>query len=71
MVTIRSPACEYVLIESAYSGQLADLLYILDAVGLPNEHRKIIFNGDFVDRGDKGVEVLLLLLLLYITFPGK
>lgn len=29
-----------------------------------------MFNGDFVDRGKKGLEVLLLLLCTFLVFPG-
>jgi serine/threonine-protein phosphatase with EF-hand domain len=29
-----------------------------------------VFNGDFVDRGNKGLEVLLLLLVCLLVFPG-
>ena len=39
-------------------GQLLDLMYILDHSGLPSSHNKYIFNGDFVDRGPCGVEVM-------------
>lgn len=51
-------------------GQLADLLHILDAGGLPSSNNKYIFNGDFVDRGNYGVEVMCILLALFIARPG-
>ncbi|CAM9136881.1 unnamed protein product, partial [Ectocarpus fasciculatus] len=51
-------------------GQLEDLLYILDDSGWPSQTNKYIFNGDFVDRGKKGVEVVTLLFALYVAFPG-
>jgi len=50
-------------------GQLADLLHILTASGLPSTHNKYIFNGDFVDRGEWGVEVMCILLTLFIARP--
>lgn len=51
-------------------GQLADLLHILDLNGMPgNNGTKYIFNGDFVDRGDYGVECMLILLALLIARP--
>lgn len=52
-------------------GQLSDLLLILDNSGLPNENHKYIFNGDFVDRGAYGVEVMCILLALYISCPNN
>ncbi|CAM9136649.1 unnamed protein product, partial [Ectocarpus fasciculatus] len=51
-------------------GQLEDLFHILDDAGWPSPTNKYIFNGDFVDRGKKGVEVVTLLFALYVAFPG-
>lgn len=50
-------------------GQLADLLHILKEGGMPNEGTYYIFNGDFVDRGPNGVEVLLILFSLMLACP--
>lgn len=64
MIIIRT---EYLLLPT---GQLADLLHIVDAAGMPgNNHTKYIFNGDFVDRGEWGVEVMLILLSLLVARP--
>lgn len=52
-------------------GQLADLLHILDANGPPALENKYIFNGDFVDRGDWGIEVMCVLMALQIARPGE
>lgn len=38
--------------------------------GLPSTENPYVFNGDFVDRGKKGLEVLLLLLACLLVFPG-
>ncbi|OWR46920.1 phosphatase-7 [Danaus plexippus plexippus] len=51
-------------------GKLDDLLVIFHKNGLPSPENPYIFNGDFVDRGKKGLEVLLLLLACMLTFPG-
>ena len=50
-------------------GQFSDLLKLLKINGWPNENNPYIFNGDFVDRGAYGCEVLLLILLLKICWP--
>jgi hypothetical protein len=48
-------------------GQLSDLLHILDEAGLPSATNKFIFNGDFVDRGEFGVEIVVILMALFVA----
>jgi serine/threonine-protein phosphatase with EF-hand domain len=48
-------------------GQLSDLLYILDESGMPSATNKFIFNGDFVDRGEKGLEIMVILFALFVA----
>ncbi|KAI9992629.1 hypothetical protein PInf_018072 [Phytophthora infestans] len=43
-------------------GQLEDLLTIMEKNGAPSSKTWYLFNGDFVDRGAHGVEIMLLLL---------
>lgn len=50
-------------------GQFEDLYHLLEVAGRPGPTHKIVFNGDFVDRGAKGVEVLVVLFLLFQVFP--
>jgi hypothetical protein len=45
-------------------------MHILDESGMPTAKQKYLFNGDFVDRGKCGVEVMLLILTLFLAFPG-
>ena len=51
-------------------GQFYDLLKILD-LGGDLEHTKLLFLGDFVDRGSFSIEILLLLYSLKINFPSR
>uniref|UniRef100_A0A1B6DP80 Serine/threonine-protein phosphatase with EF-hands n=1 Tax=Clastoptera arizonana TaxID=38151 RepID=A0A1B6DP80_9HEMI len=50
-------------------GKLEDLLVIFHKNGLPSAENPYVFNGDFVDRGKKGLEVFLLLLSCLLIFP--
>jgi diadenosine tetraphosphatase ApaH/serine/threonine PP2A family protein phosphatase len=49
-------------------GDFPNVLEIFDVFGLPPEG-KYLFLGDYVDRGSKSVETMLLLLCLKIQFP--
>lgn len=51
-------------------GKLDDLLVVFHKNGLPSPENPYVFNGDFVDRGKKSLEVLLLLLACLLVFPG-
>uniref|UniRef100_A0A336KR11 Serine/threonine-protein phosphatase n=1 Tax=Culicoides sonorensis TaxID=179676 RepID=A0A336KR11_CULSO len=51
-------------------GKLDDLLVVFHKNGLPSPENPYVFNGDFVDRGKKGLEVLLLLVSCLLVFPG-
>ena len=50
-------------------GQLQDLFTVLQLRGMPSENNMFIFNGDFVDRGNRGVEVCVLLFALVLVYP--
>ena len=50
-------------------GQLADLLHIFSQNGWPDENSLYVFNGDFVDRGPCGVEVVLALYAWQLCLP--
>ncbi len=51
-------------------GQLNDLLHILSC-NFPSTKNKYVFNGDFVDRGPQGVEIVVILFLLINVLPGS
>lgn len=50
-------------------GQFPDLVTILRDTGLPGTGQTLVFNGDFVDRGPAGVEVLLSLYIMKLCWP--
>eukprot|EP00928_Gymnodinium_smaydae_P021675 TRINITY_DN18484_c0_g1_i1.p1 TRINITY_DN18484_c0_g1~~TRINITY_DN18484_c0_g1_i1.p1 ORF type:complete len:939 (+),score=165.77 TRINITY_DN18484_c0_g1_i1:72-2888(+) len=50
-------------------GHFNDLLHLLDTFGEPCHGTHYLFNGDFVDRGDWGPEVLLSLFCLKLLHP--
>lgn len=50
-------------------GQLHDLLRILDEAGLPSPTNIFVFNGNYIDRGYKDVEVMTLVTSLFLCKP--
>lgn len=50
-------------------GQFQDLLYIFDKFGNPSSENPYLFNGDYVDRGSQGLEILLTLFAWKIANP--
>ncbi|CAH6780189.1 Ppef1 [Phodopus roborovskii] len=37
--------------------------------GLPSENNPYVFNGDFVDRGNNSMEILMILLVSFLVYP--
>ncbi|CAF1159747.1 unnamed protein product [Didymodactylos carnosus] len=62
---------KHVFIVGDLHGQLQDLLHIFDSNGLPSTDNAYVFNGDFVDRGNNSVEVILILLTALILYPSS
>ncbi|CAL8102075.1 unnamed protein product [Calicophoron daubneyi] len=52
-------------------GNLLALLHFFEQNGMPSETNLVIFNGDFVDRGYKSVEVLSVILAALLAFPNS
>lgn len=73
----RMPNTNRVAIESAEKitvvgdlhGQLDDLLKILDDAGWPSATNKYVFNGGFIDRGEQGIEVSVIIFAMILVFP--
>ncbi|XP_030627747.1 serine/threonine-protein phosphatase with EF-hands 1 [Chanos chanos] len=50
-------------------GSLDDLLLIFYKNGLPSDENPYIFNGDFVDRGKKSMEIIIILFAFLLLYP--
>eukprot|EP00759_Apiculatamorpha_spiralis_P021264 PhF_6_TR26203/c0_g1_i1/m.37311/K04460/PPP5C; serine/threonine-protein phosphatase 5 len=70
VVQVETPRVGQVIVVGDLHGQRKDLLHILDTYGLPSENLLYVFNGDFVDRGSYGCEVLFLLYAMLFLYPG-
>jgi len=72
VVTLPKPeGAQRVLVVGDLHGSLADLHHIFEQNGWPSEENVYIFNGDFVDRGLFGLEVLMVLLACKVALPGS
>jgi diadenosine tetraphosphatase ApaH/serine/threonine PP2A family protein phosphatase/Ca2+-binding EF-hand superfamily protein len=69
MVEFQIAPANHVTIIGDLHGQLDDLLLILRENGLPSEANPYLFNGDFVDRGDRGVEIAVIIYLFKLLYP--
>lgn len=50
-------------------GKLFCMLRLFDVNGMPSDTRPYIFNGDFVDKGQFSLEVLIILFALKVAHP--
>jgi len=66
---VACPPQGHVTIVGDLHGSLGDLMQVLEYTGMPGGHNVLIFNGDFIDRGQSGVEVLAVLLTLKLLYP--
>lgn len=51
-----------VIVVGDIHGQFHDLMFLLKHAGMPSENQVYVFNGNYVDKGATGIEVLLVLL---------
>ena len=52
-------------------GQFHDVLRLLSVAGRPSSSHLMVFNGDFIDRGAWGFEVLVLLAAWKVALPHR
>jgi serine/threonine-protein phosphatase 5 len=52
-------------------GQYQDLVAIFHRLGFPSANNPYLFNGDLVDRGSMGVEILIAILQWKLTDPAS
>lgn len=51
-------------------GQLADVMWLFFEHGEPSSSNVYLFNGDVCDRGDKAVEIMIIILLFKLMNPA-
>ncbi|KAJ0406341.1 hypothetical protein ATCC90586_007184 [Pythium insidiosum] len=69
LVEVAIAPANHITVIGDLHGQLDDLLLIFRENGLPSESNPYVFNGDFVDRGDRGVEIAIIIYLFKILYP--
>ncbi|TYZ58730.1 hypothetical protein PybrP1_010812 [[Pythium] brassicae (nom. inval.)] len=69
LVEFTVAPANHVTVVGDLHGQLDDLLLIFRENGLPSAANPYVFNGDFVDRGDRGVEIAVIIYLFKILYP--
>ncbi|XP_022960395.1 serine/threonine-protein phosphatase 7-like isoform X1 [Cucurbita moschata] len=60
-----------VVIVGDIHGHYHDLLHLFELANLPSKSQYYVFNGNYVDRGAWGLEVLLVLLVWKILMPDR
>lgn len=70
LVELRVPAGATLHVVGDLHGQFWDLLNIIDVFGIPSKDHWYLFNGDFVDRGQFSVEVVIALFTWKVALPN-
>uniref|UniRef100_A0A4W5MH76 Serine/threonine-protein phosphatase with EF-hands n=1 Tax=Hucho hucho TaxID=62062 RepID=A0A4W5MH76_9TELE len=69
VIHLSTPYAKEITICGDLHGRLDDLLLIFYKNGLPSAETPYVFNGDFVDRGKKSVEIIILLFAYLLLYP--
>ena len=67
LLELRSPC----IVVGDLHGQILDLIRIITIYGMPSPRRRYVFLGDFVDRGEFSVEVIIIVLALKVIWPDN
>jgi diadenosine tetraphosphatase ApaH/serine/threonine PP2A family protein phosphatase/Ca2+-binding EF-hand superfamily protein len=68
---VNDPLEHGVIIVGDIHGNFNDLYHLFQKYGIPGLNFKYIFNGDYVDRGEKQIECLIILLYAFLIRPEK
>ncbi|CAK0806853.1 unnamed protein product [Prorocentrum cordatum] len=68
---ITVPAGQKIHVVGDTHGQYWDFLHMLSLTGFPSASNPILFNGDFVDRGSWGMEVVLMIYAFKVMCPDS
>eukprot|EP00760_Papus_ankaliazontas_P037758 PhM_4_TR8740/c2_g1_i1/m.45842/K04460/PPP5C; serine/threonine-protein phosphatase 5 len=71
VTNITIPQSGRLIVVGDIHGEIKDLLLILDKYGMPSDTNYYVFNGDFVDRGNHGCEVLFMLYAMAAVNPTR
>ena len=69
--TLNASLNEECIVVGDLHGHFDDFSLILNKYGMPGKNYYFLFNGDWVDRGDKQIELLLSLLYSFILRPTR
>eukprot|EP00756_Hemistasia_phaeocysticola_P013869 Hpha_TRINITY_DN15309_c4_g3::TRINITY_DN15309_c4_g3_i1::g.88965::m.88965 len=70
VISLEVPSDGRLVVVGDLHGQFGDMLHILDREQEPAENALYLFNGDFVDRGPDGCEIVCYLYCLLLLHPG-
>ncbi|XP_068956817.1 serine/threonine-protein phosphatase with EF-hands 1 [Petaurus breviceps papuanus] len=70
IISITSAKSKELTVCGDIHGKLDDLFLIFYKNGLPSGNNRYVFNGDFVDRGQNSIEVLMILFSFFLVYPN-
>nr|XP_033805625.1 serine/threonine-protein phosphatase with EF-hands 1 [Geotrypetes seraphini] len=71
IIHLSTSNCKEITICGDLHGKLDDLLLIFYKNGLPSGENTYLFNGDFVDRGQNSMEILVILFAFLLVYPNN